>query len=132
MVEFIPQNAETTETEQPLSTEENAEFSENEVEESQENTPQIPQESLEELVETHKEELPTVQADQEYFDETASAETVYHAPQEYSMDEVPYVKDDLAPLVYEDKEVGFAVDIFDRYGKKEDKWWRQLPGGNQY
>ncbi len=131
MVEFISNEeaeTKTAETEQPLSTEED--FSENEVEASQEATLQSIQETLEELVGAHDAEVFGEQAELGYFDEIASSEGEYHAPQEFSLNDVPYVKDELVPLVYEEKEVGFAVDIFEKYGKKEDKWWRQLPGNN--
>ncbi len=111
MVEFI---SETTEVD--VSPQEPEEIPE---------APFQPVQSLETLVETHTEELQEIQADQEYIDETASPQGDYHQPEHSPVKEVPSIKEELLPLVYDEREQVIVVDIFDRYGQKEDKWWKK-------
>lgn len=109
MVEFISEAVEQAEIEEPPP-----------------EGPQIQavQESLELLVEAHSEELQEMQAEQDYIDEPSSPREDYHQPDDTVLKDAPDLKEELKPLVYEENEQAVVVDIFERYGKKEDNWWK--------
>ena len=111
MVEFISEAVEQAEIEEPPPEE-----------------PQIQavQESLELLVEAHSEELQEMQAEQDYIDEPSSPQGDYNQPDNAALREAPELKEELKPLVYEENDQVIIVDIFERYGKKEDQWWKSL------
>ncbi len=112
MVEFISESA-AVEAEEPPPASEPEESSAVET-------------TLEALVEEHTSELQEIQAETDYVDEAVPAQAEYNPPQEMELKDAPSLKEELKPLIYEDNERVFIVDIFERYGKKEDKWWKQL------
>jgi len=125
MVEFISENKEEIEAEEP-SLEQEAKDQLPEEEETSEEEQTGFLESLEEVVETQDTVVPEVQTKLDYFDEP-SAEGEYFQPVEYQFENVLQLKEELTPLAYEDQEIGFVVDLFERYGKKdENNWWKHL------
>ena len=115
MIEFISETAETEEPPPIL-----------EAEEPELPEPKEVQESLEVLVEAHAEELRELQVDQDYVDEPSSPQGDYHQPDDTVLKDAPDLKEELKPLVYEENDQVIVVDIFERYGKKEDQWWKSL------
>lgn len=109
MVEFISENTEKQELDEPPP----------DVDE------QSSQKLLEDLVEEHLEEIQPGQADQSYVDEPANASGEYHQPESQELKIATELKHELKPLVYEDNEQIVVIDIFEKYGQKEDKWWKQ-------
>ena len=115
MVEFSS-IAETGDTEQPLL-----------VQEPEEPEPEAQQveENLEALVEAHTEELQAPQVEEAYVDEPSSPQSEYQPQQQIELRETTNIKQEFRPLAYEENEVCVVVDIFERYGKKEDTWWKE-------
>lgn len=107
MVEFISENTEKRELEIP----EEPELSS--------------QKPLEEMVEEQIEELQSVQNSQSYVDEPSVASGEYHQPEHAELKITTELKHELKPLVYDENEQIIVVDIFEKYGQKEDKWWKQ-------
>jgi hypothetical protein len=110
VVEFISE-----ETEKKAEDEPPPEFDEVEVSSSN---------SLELLVEEHTNELHALEQEQDYFDEPSNGQAEYHQPENPNYDDIPTLKHELKPLVYDENETPVVIDIFERYGKKEDKWWK--------
>ncbi len=108
MVEFISENTEKKELDEPPPS----------VDE------QSPQKQLEDLVEEQLEEIQSVQTDQPYVDEPSNASGEYHPPEIQELKIATELKHELKPLVYEDNEQIIVIDIFEKYGQKEDKWWK--------
>ena len=109
MVEFISEDTEKQELDEPPpSTDE-----------------QSPQKPLEDLVEEHLEGLQAIASDLTYVDEPSNASGEYHQPENQDFKITTELQHELKPLVYEDNEQIIVVDIFEKYGQKEDKWWKQ-------
>jgi hypothetical protein len=75
-------------------------------------------------VEEQIEELQAVQTDQTYIDEPSNASGEYNPPENHELKNITELKHELKPLVYEDNEQIIVIDIFEKYGQKEDKWWK--------
>ncbi|MEM3154848.1 MAG: hypothetical protein QW165_04780 [Candidatus Woesearchaeota archaeon] len=86
---------------------------------------QVDVRALDELVEEQLEELHALQGSQEYFDEPSIASGEYHQPEHKEVYAGPELKHELKPLVYEDNEQIVVIDIFEKYGQKNEKWWEK-------
>jgi hypothetical protein len=84
-----------------------------------------PPKSLEVLVEESAEELRSLESAQDYIDELSFISPEYSAPEHITLRDAPSLKHELRPLIYEENDAVIVVDIFERYGQKEDKWWKE-------
>jgi len=118
LVEFISAKSET-----PTSvTEDDNENINQAAEDSSEENSQ----NLELLVKEKSQKLPEIPQieDKTYVEETSGGEKEYQQILPADMNIAVNFKDTLLSLAYEENEQTVLVDIFERYGQKEDKWWK--------
>lgn len=83
-----------------------------------------PPDDLEEIVEEEEEETSApFFASASYVDEPVPVKSDYYQPPASSLKTVTELRDELVPLVSDSEDTPVVIDIYSRYGRKENKWW---------
>lgn len=80
-------------------------------------------EDLEEIVEEETSEAPFFASGRSYLDEPVSVKSDYYQPPAAPIKNAPDLRDELVPMVSDSEDTPVVIDVFSRYGRKENKWW---------